>query len=98
MPTYRVSATYKMVAELPTPHLHLDAIGVSDENDNKSSASTIWHVDDVLRVKDSAAFSVGPVGVTVPIDVGVALCPTCGQRVLHIFPAEVEQQMESYTV
>jgi hypothetical protein len=96
MPLYRVATAYKLVAELPTPHLHLDAIGVNDEHDNESRGSTTWHVDDVLRVQDSARFGVGRVGVTVPIEVGVTLCPTCGQRVLRFFPAEVEQQLISH--
>jgi hypothetical protein len=56
------------------------------------------HSEEVLLHEDSASHGVGPVGTTVPVEVGVALCTVCGQRVLHVYPDDVERQLVSHTV
>ena len=96
MPAYQVVATYKMVAELPAPHLHLAAIGVTGEKDSGPRAP--WQVEDILLVKDSATFATGPLEMAAPVEVSVVLCVTCGQRVLQISPSTVEQRLPSYSV
>ena len=93
MNTYRVTRTDRAVVQEPCSHLHTCAVEIVAERSAETTPSMTWTVDDVLREHESASLVTGPVDVTVPIDVGVTVCKTCGERVLQVLPEEVERSL-----
>jgi len=63
------------------------------EPSSKTATGIAWTVDDVLREHESVSFVTGPLDATVPIEVGVTVCKTCGDRVLQVLPEEVERAL-----
>lgn len=92
MATYRVLHADRTIVPLPSLHVHISAIEMVAEPSAETMPSMAWQVGDVLRETD-ASYTAGPVVNTVPIVVGVHLCPTCGARVLRVLPEDVERAL-----
>jgi len=93
MPTYRLLGAFRAVAEMPVPHVHLIAVGSVEETSSETVPTMSWTARDLETAEPRPCFVVGPTGVTVPADVSAGPCSECGERVVRVFPAEMEHAL-----